>query len=134
MRQVEKLRELLADAGMFVSGCAFDGQWSDPPCACLDCRESKVVRQRIDAALAEPVQECSMCEVSKAFHDVAVKQRDAAWWELNQSRAEVERLRKLLGRTDPIACKSCGKIRERSEGPICGACGLPHDGSEKDEP
>lgn len=40
---------------------------------------------------AEPV-ECQLCAVSKAFHDVAVAERNLAWHQCDGFRAEAKRL------------------------------------------
>ena len=83
MTENEKLRALLAEARAWVVAVQDDS-----------------LRERIDAALAEPVGECDLCAVSKAFHDVAVSQRDGNAYllaevarERDEARAEVERLK-----------------------------------------
>lgn len=77
MTENEKLRMLLAEAQEWVPEAR---EWpSDPQCDLLE---------RIDAALAEPPSQCQLCEVSKAFHDVAVKQRQLAWIEADRSLNE----------------------------------------------
>lgn len=72
MTENEKLRALLAEARAWVVAVQDDS-----------------LRERIDAALAEPIGECDLCAVHKAFHDVAVSQRDGNAY----LRAEVERER-----------------------------------------
>ncbi len=87
MTENEKLRALLAEA-------------RETLLAQHDPQDNIAMTQRIDAALAEPVGECDLCAVSKAFHDVAVSQRDGNAYllaeverERDEARAEVERLK-----------------------------------------
>lgn len=70
-----KLRLLLADARQAVNN------------EYMSQTERIDLRDRIDAALRAPAQECDLCAVSKAFHDLAVKERD-------YERLQVDRLRK----------------------------------------
>ena len=52
-------------------------------------QKAEAERDEARAALAEPAQECQTCAVSKAFHDVAVKERD-------YERLQVDRLKKVM--------------------------------------
>ena len=52
--------------------------------------------------------------------------------EVSELIAENARLRRLLGRDDPVECKACGSIRERSE-VVCGQCTYMLDGSDLHE-
>ena len=79
----EKLRNLLAEAGLF----AVDG------CECNWRCEHKKLRERIDAALAEPVE-----DMERAWHHSYIQAQEAASRlerERNEAWAEVERLRSL---------------------------------------
>jgi hypothetical protein len=44
---------------------------------------------------------------------------------------EIARLKKMLGRDEPVKCASCGQVRERSE-VRCGQCSYMLDGSDAD--
>ncbi|MBU6278566.1 MAG: hypothetical protein KGN78_04925 [Actinomycetales bacterium] len=73
MTEVEKLRALLAEArGLLSKWC-----WSGTCCE---------LRQRIDAALAEPVSVCTTCDAMSVSYAKMERERDEA-------RAEIERLR-----------------------------------------
>jgi len=52
------------------------------------------------------MSDCTLCDVSKAFHDLAVKERDAAWTEIRVLRLENEELRGLLANAE-IPCIYC---------------------------
>ena len=82
------LRALLAEARAALQGVAAydaspDVSWTLTKEFCRDALD------RLDDALAEPAQECQTCAVSKAFHDVAVKERD-------YERLQVDRLKKVM--------------------------------------
>lgn len=64
----------------------------------------------------------------KSYLDLECKRNTLAA-ENAELRADVERLKDLLGRTDPVRCPACGEIRERSE-VICGNCTYRLDGSD----
>jgi hypothetical protein len=99
----EKLRALLAEARKVVQGVLRAAnstpyaQWS------CDQHRAEIVREAIDAALAEPVAECARCETLRDLADKAAwAQGDAqrrmikAQQERDEARAEVERLKRFV--------------------------------------
>lgn len=95
MTQNDKFRELLAKARSITQDSldsnitGFDEP--DYVCKCEACERYRDLIGQIDAALAEPIdKECSTCKVSKAFHDVVVRERNAAWREIEQLKEQLE--------------------------------------------
>jgi len=62
----------------------------------------------------------------ESHREKCLGQKDA---EIERLKKEIERLRGLLGRDDPVRCAVCGHIRERAE-VICGQCSYRLDGSD----
>jgi hypothetical protein len=95
MTQNDKFRELLAKARS-VTQDSLDSNITgfDEPdyvCKCEACERYRDLIGQIDAALAEPIEDCQTCAVSKAFHDVVVRERNAAWSEIEQLRGKAIR-------------------------------------------
>jgi hypothetical protein len=84
MSQVKKLREFIESAKETISG------QPDP-------NDTIELLRRIDAVLAEPIEPCQTCAVSKAFHDVAVQQRNSAWRENERLRQIVSECASAIG-------------------------------------
>lgn len=54
---------------------------------------------------------------------------------LEEARAELARLRDLLGCAAPVRCASCGEVRDRAvERTHCGGCSLRLDGVDEPSP
>jgi len=68
------------------------------------CADIAEMRRGDDERIAELERELTSCretheqvyETQKAFHDLAVKERNAAWQEVHALKAESEKLRSLL--------------------------------------
>lgn len=97
MREVEKLRALLAEAREYIiaTGCPDD--------AMLD---------RIDAALAEPVGACSRCETLRQLADTAAAEQGLAQRRMmeaqaqrDEARAHLAAVEKLLPREEYLSDK-----------------------------
>ncbi len=65
----------------------------------MTARAYKRMVATIDAALAEPITECQECSVHRAFHDVAMVEKRMAEFQLNEARAEIQRLHQELKRS-----------------------------------
>ena len=89
MTEVEKLRALLAEAREVVqsvlraANATPYAQWS------RDQHQAEIVREHIDAALAEPVEECADC--ANSFRLAGTRER-----ERDEARAEARELREVL--------------------------------------
>lgn len=114
MSESEKLRALLAEARREIA------TWHLGP------RDPLV--QRIDAALAEPVEGCGRCETLRGLADTAAAEQGLAQRRMmeaqkqrDEARAEVARLRwaNEMGcentPTKGCECPGCGLARERAE-------------------
>jgi hypothetical protein len=121
MTEVDKLKGLLEEAREFVRPLS-------QPCIAPTCIACDLTT-RIDAALAEPVADCSRCETLRELADTAAAEQGLAQRrmmeaqrERDEARAEVEFLRGVgcneLDGTDvrgPCgACLKCAR-RERDE-------------------
>jgi len=102
----EKLRALLVEARPVLHAHATVDSWS--------------IRDRIDAALAEPVEECVNCEIE-------IKARCLAQQERDEARAEVERLEVLSVKREVMLDKLRWVSQEARAAIMLGYTGPNHE-------
>lgn len=127
---LEELRAGLSEIteiGLEEGSCDCPPEW--PRCAVCRMRQrSQRLERVVEQLIASPREACQTCDVSRAFHDLAIKDRNAAWTRAKMAalehEARVEALRALLEATRDSAIRhtnDCGVFAKWGDR-VCG-CG-----------